>query len=112
MSEQAKHTPGPWGLAGEAYERVSGVPAGSEQPFIFVEADGYEAGGGVCLVHNKPRGVGTANTRLIIAAPDLLAACVRFRAMTSRTSRAECDGACEQMDAAISKARGVEGSPA
>lgn len=55
-----------WSFAGESTELLSG---GNAANFIHIEADGFEAGGGICLVHNKPNGVGRELAKLIAAAP-------------------------------------------
>jgi len=62
------HTPTPWQIAGVSTERLVGRQRGVEADFIHIEAVGYEAGGGIGLVHDKPHGVGLANTQLIIRA--------------------------------------------
>lgn len=76
------HTPGPWNTSGESIETLANGP--SDVPFIHIEADGYEAGGGVAMVHNKHSGVGIANAKLVCSAPDmdLLLNAIRFGVVT------------------------------
>ena len=62
-----KHTPGPWTYSGTAGHESHG------QSIVIPEKDGRT----VCLVYD-----GTANARLISAAPDLLVACLLFEELT------------------------------
>lgn len=62
------HTPTPWQLAGITTERLQGSQRSIEADFIHLEADGYTAGGGIGLIHNKPNGIGMDNARFILTA--------------------------------------------
>lgn len=62
------HTPTPWRQAGISSERLQGIQRGIEAEFIHLEAEGYIAGGGIGMIHNKPHGVGTDNAAIIVAA--------------------------------------------
>lgn len=62
------HTPTPWQLAGITTERLQGNQRSIEADFIHIEAEGYTAGGGIGMVHNKPNGVGMANAQFVIQA--------------------------------------------
>lgn len=62
------HTPTPWQLAGITTERLQGDQKSIEADFIHIEAEGYAAGGGIGLIHNKPNGVGMANAQFILTA--------------------------------------------
>lgn len=62
------HTPTPWQLAGITTERLQGHQKSIEADFIHIEAEGYTAGGGIGLIHNKPNGVGVDNARFILTA--------------------------------------------
>lgn len=62
------HTPTPWQLAGITTERLQGDQKSIEADFIHIEAEGYAAGGGIGLIHNKPNGVGMNNARFILNA--------------------------------------------
>lgn len=73
------HTPGPWQLAGITTERLQGDQRSIEAYFIHIEAEGYAAGGGIGLIHNKPHGIGMDNARLISAAPELYALATRLQ---------------------------------
>lgn len=62
------HTPTPWQLSGITTERLQGHQKSIEADFIHLEAEGYTAGGGIGLIHNKPNGVGMDNARFILTA--------------------------------------------
>jgi len=68
-----KHTPGPWFVSGKHVPITLQDFPDQDVSFDSVEAEGYEAGGGIALVHRKP-GYRNPNAALIAAAPDLLAA--------------------------------------
>lgn len=96
MSNEAKHTPGPWvaynAIGGRvlAHWRIRGGCVRNDPAFAVIDSGGkllpeYEA----------------ANARLIAAAPDLLAVCERIKAHGTISS--SWIGA---LDAALAKARG------
>ena len=62
------HTPTPWQLAGITTERLQGYQKSIDADFIHIKAEGYAAGGGIGLIHNKPNGVGVDNARFILTA--------------------------------------------
>ena len=75
---KAGHTPGPWQQSiGIVEVKLPGMVEFAT--FISIEADGFSAGGGICLVHEKHSGIGQANARLIAAAPELLEALIGLR---------------------------------
>ena len=80
MTEQAKHTPGPWFDMG-----LGGHPRGPEGELHTIKfghgtaEEGNRSSGHVATVHvlhstEEARAIARANARLIAAAPDLLAA--------------------------------------
>ncbi len=85
-----KHTPGPWHVSKSTMDRL--IYADSEHAFdLAIVRDG-----GTADVD--------ANARLIAAAPELLEAAQMMRAINQRSTRKECDAACDALDAAIAKA--------
>lgn len=75
MKSDAKHTPGPWEAGGIASVALSF----DREIYIFPpdaeQTGGYQYGGPIAVVAVDDDAGGTANARLIAAAPDLLSAC-------------------------------------
>jgi hypothetical protein len=67
MSEESKHTPGPWVIGEKEDTDLINIYDGNNQSVLLVD------------VLDRPVGSGNANARLIAAAPALLAACKRFQ---------------------------------
>lgn len=105
-----KHTKGPWKL-GKRVSATLSESGGEASLFDSVEAEGYLAGGGVALVHIK---AGHSNAPLIIAAPDLLAACkwvledMAFKAPELRADPEIQERWFKSLEQAIAKAEGAE----
>ena len=83
MSEQPKHTPGPWRVSKDTQSVVS--------------RDAY-----ICRARMMRMGQGVANAHLIAAAPDLLEA---LKAIVAFNTPLPC-GLLEEARAAIAKAEG------
>ena len=120
MSEQAKHTPGPWRANGHTVYTADAVEhwLGNRDPkprevcrCVDNEADDITPGFAAGEDDNAPDFEdATANARLIAAAPDLLAALQRILELRAYISleayKAETWNAAEQARAAIAKAQG------
>ena len=100
MSGRRLHTPGPWSVEEPMDFELSIVESGKpvhEWQFIACIPHGGKKEG------DFPKVIAEANARLIAAAPDLLEAAKRLRAViTDHVSLADVDA----LDAAIAKATG------
>lgn len=99
-----KHTPGPWPL-----KVTDQVESGKNWQYVHFD-------GGPSLLTDPARGwvegdpereVSVANARLVVAAPDLLAACEASLSWMTSYPGGGAMKAYEQMRAAIAKATGV-----
>lgn len=103
QTKKSSHTPGPWKL--KFWSENVGV--GSDRPkprdceSIALVPIGLETG-----VDSRIRETSIANARLIVAAPDLLAACESALGHLTVALRQEDVPAVARLRAAIAKARG------
>jgi hypothetical protein len=113
----SKHTPGPWEIGNAANcAKDHAVTAGAFVVARVVESRGEHINGNT----RTPFDYGSANARLIAAAPDLLAALETARVVVAfeADARGDVDGdydqpasrALEEIDAAIAKARTLSAS--
>ena len=103
MTEEAKHTPGPWRVKRIDYPRGMDVSfevlAGREE--LVVQTIMREVGKGW---RDDIIATDAANSKLIAAAPDMFAALQLIR---SRLDEVTCSHECAVIDAAITKATAV-----
>jgi hypothetical protein len=100
---EAKHTPGPW-------EFVPKLTASENHKGFFIRAQKATRDGKWALADVQPGDedgrIGTANARLIAAAPDLLAALQVARGYVDDHQGRHSVADLEMVDAAIAKATG------
>jgi len=89
------HTRGPW---------YRNIPADGKYPTVFAGRKSQNQHVAVAL-QQKSSAETEANIGLIAAAPELLAALLRAQnILVAHCTELDCDGAIEQIDAAIAKA--------
>lgn len=106
MSE-ARHTPGPWSFGGENVVNFVFDREGCIHPPLS-NAGEYQYAGPIAIVAINEDAGGTANARLIAAAPDLLEACEELLAV--RTGDGLLDPASDvfiRAAAVVAKAKGA-----
>jgi len=88
---KTKHTPGPWSVAETRHGYDTVIRETNSEPIVLAFISGYT------------KAEGTANSNLIAAAPDLLAA---LEALLDARKQGHYHGEWEEASAAIAKARG------
>ena len=99
MSEEQKHTPGPWRVWDRGPDEII-IVTDENEPWYIAELCDLDSSGGVILDgYNET----LTNAHLIAAAPDLLEACEKMR--SSIHGFGSLDHEKDILDAAIVKAK-------